>query len=79
MSMTQIAVDDTTLARLDAIACTQSRSRSELVHEALTTYIELLEISREVEAARTDFANGDVYSSEEVESYFAAKRTSLPT
>jgi len=68
MSMTQIAVDDTTLASLDAAAVLRSLSREEMLREAVQNLSEYDNWFRgKVEESLQAYDAGDVHSHEEVE------------
>ena len=68
MSMTQIAVDQESLAMLDSIAAASSLSREDVLKEAITYYSEYDRWFQDmVQAGRTAVANGDVFSQEDIE------------
>ena len=78
MSMTQVQLDQTRLARLDDIAVAQSTSREAIINEALDSYLnDVSLLHAEVKAGRDSFTNGKAVPNEEVESYFSAKRADL--
>ena len=68
MSMTQIAVDQESLAMLDSIAAASSLSREDVLKEAITYYSEYDRWFQDmVKSGRTAVANGDVFSQEDIE------------
>lgn len=68
MSMTQIAVDDTTLASLDAAAALRSLSREEMLREAVQNLSDYDQWFQDmVQAGKAAVANGDVFSQEDIE------------
>jgi predicted transcriptional regulator len=64
-------LDPDALARLDAVACHQNSSRSEIIREAVDNYLKELALLEEaVERGRADIRAGRVYTQEQVEDYF---------
>jgi|GEM_PF-2969813 len=68
MSMTQISLDEATLASLDAVASARALTREETVREAIKTLVEYdVWFRRKVEAGLKDIQEGRVISSQEME------------
>ena len=73
MSLMQIAVDDTTLARLDAFAKDQSETRENIIIQAINSYLSATDANYEawfrtkVEAGLADVREGRTISHEEME------------
>ena len=78
MSLTQIDLDETTLARLDAFAQNQSETRENIILQAITRYLSLADSDYEawfrakVEAGLQDAREGKTVSHEEMETEAAA-------
>ena len=78
MSLTQISLDETTLAQLDAVATARSLSREETVREAIKNLTEYeLWFRRKVDKGLQDIREGRVLSSEEVDCRAEARRVRL--
>ena len=78
MSLTQISLDETTLAQLDAVATARSLSREETVREAIKNLTEYeLWFRRKVDNGLQDIREGRVLSSEEVDWRADARRVRL--
>lgn len=78
MSLTQISLDETTLAQLDAVATARSLSREETVREAIKSLTEYeLWFRRKVDKGLQDIREGRVLSSEEVDCRAEARRVRL--
>ena len=78
MSLTQISLDETTLAQLDAVATARSLSREETVREAIKSLTEYeLWFRRRVDKGLQDIREGRVLSSEEVDRRAESRRIRL--
>lgn len=80
MSLTQISLDEATLAQLDATAASLSLSREDALREAVEYLATLGAGFREdVEAGIASAERGELHSSEDVEKEFRELRTSYST
>ncbi len=78
MSLTQISLDEATLAQLDAVATARSLSREETVREAIKSLTEYeLWFRRRVDKGLQDIREGRVLSSEEVDRRAESRRIRL--
>lgn len=78
MSLTQISLDEATLAQLDAVATARSLSREETVREAIKSLTEYeLWFRRKVDKGLQDIREGRVLSSEEVDRRAESRRIRL--
>ena len=78
MSLTQISLDETTLAQLDAVATARSLSREETVREAIKSLTEYeLWFRRKVDKGLQDIREGRGLSSEAVDCRAEARRVRL--
>lgn len=78
MSLTQISLDEATLAQLDAVATARSLSREETVREAIKSLTEYeLWFRRKVDKGLQDIRKGRVLSSEEVDRRAESRRIRL--
>lgn len=78
MSLTQISLDEATLAQLDAVATARSLSREETVREAIKNLTEYeLWFRRKVDKGLQDIRESRVLSSEEVDRRAESRRIRL--